>query len=285
MTTTLRSAPSGALRYRALADALWSLRTPAFFEEPRPTQAAVPYRRRVGRGIPPLFDVYVPSRQTTGASVVLVHGGGFVIGSRRMKPVRFLAAHLSAAGIAVCAVDYRMIFRGGRLDEALEDVCGALDAWRERAAGVYGLDPARVSLCGLSAGATLAMLAAARCEGEVHRLVSVFGLYELDHLSGPLASVMPRLLFGTADRETWSARSPRGSAQPRVPTLLLHGTADGLVPVEQARRLAAHRESNGLPTRLVIYEGAPHGFFNSPCRAAEEGAREIVQHVLGTPER
>jgi len=64
-----------------------------------------------------------------------------------------------------------------------------------------------------------------------------------------------------------------------VPTLLLHGTLDDLVPVEQAHRLADHRRSLGLPTRLVVYEGAPHGFFNLPIPDAAAGAAEIISQV------
>ncbi len=271
---------AGALRYRAVLDAVWQLRTPASFEERRPTEAGVSYAPPLRRGVPRRYDAYVPTDERTGDSVVLVHGGGFVLGSRTMKPIRFLASRLSDAGVAVCAIDYRMIFRGGRLDEALDDVRCALVRWRDRAERVHGLDPARVSLVGLSAGATLAMLTAARARpGEVHRLVSVFGLYELDHLQGPLATVVPRLLYRTPDRRTWSAQSPRGATQPAVPTLLLHGTADGIVPVDQAHRLAAHREQLGLPTRLVVYPGAPHGFFNTPSTVADQATSEIVEHV------
>jgi acetyl esterase/lipase len=35
----------------------------------------------------------------------------------------------------------------------------------------------------------------------------------------------------------------------------------------------------GLPTRLVIYDGAPHCFFNLPVPEAAAGAREIIDHV------
>jgi acetyl esterase/lipase len=172
-----------------------------------------------------------------------------------------------------------MIFRGGRLDEALDDVRTALDHFRARGERAHGLDPARISLVGLSAGGTLAMLTAGCAEGEIHRLACAFGLYELDHLEGGLARIVPRLLFRTPDRAVWSARSPRGATQPRVPTLLVHGTADGLVPVAQSQRLAAHRESLGLPTRLVLYPDAPHGFFHFHSAATHEAAAEIVAHV------
>lgn len=240
-----------------------------------PTESAVAYRAPRGRGIPPLADIYLPPRPT-GASVVLVHGGGFVIGHRGMKPMRFLAAKLAASGIAACAVDYRMIFRGGRLDEAVHDVGDALEFWCARTAQL-GLDARAVSMVGLSAGASISLLVAARTE-RVARLVCCFGLYEIDHLRGP-AALLPRLLFRTADRSAWSERSPRFATQPSVPTLLLHGSGDRLVPVGQARRLAAHREALALPTRLVVYPGAPHAFLRGPSPTADAGVREIIEHV------
>jgi acetyl esterase/lipase len=213
--------------------------------------------------------------------VVLVHGGAFAIGSRRMKPMRFLAGRLHAAGIAVCAVDYRMIFRGGRLAQATDDVAQAAAFWCERAPG-FGLDPDRVALVGLSAGASLALLAATRAPAaRVARIACAFGLYDVAHLRG-VSRVFAHLLFATPDRARWIAEAPSGAPQPARPTLLLHGGADELVPVEQARRLAAHRDRLGLPTRLVTYPDAPHGFFNFPCEAREAGVREIVDHCLSS---
>jgi acetyl esterase/lipase len=266
------------LRYAAVLSSLRSLRGKPAIAEVQPTQT-VRYRGGASRAgvIAPLADIYMPANPT-GASVVLVHGGGFVIGSRRMKPMRYLAANLVAANIAVCAIDYRMIFRGGRLDEAIDDVCDACELWFTKAPHL-GLDGRAISLAGLSAGATLSYLAAARLEpSRLAGLACCFGLYEVDHLHGPAAS-LPRLLFDTADRSAWIARSPRFAPQPAVSTLLLHGSDDGLVPVDQARRLAAHRESLGLPTRLVVYDGVPHGFFNLPVPAASAGARELVDHI------
>lgn len=259
------------LRYGAIVAAVRSLR--GRVPHVPPTEPAVRYHAHVRRGVAPLADVYVPARPT-GASVVLVHGGAFVIGSRRMKPMRFLAAQLVAAGVAVCAVDYRLIFRGGGLAEAVDDVGDALAYWHGRAPAL-GLDPARIAMVGLSAGASISLIAAARTD-RLAALACCFGLYELDHLRGP-AAVLPRLLYRTADRRAWIA--PRHAPQPAVPTLLLHGTDDGLVPVEQAHRLAAHRDALGLPTRLVIYEGAPHGFFNVPGAAATAGVQELLALV------
>ena len=266
------------LRYRAVLTSLQSLRGEPGIADVLPTHT-VRYRAGGRRTeITPLADIYMPATPT-GASVVLVHGGGFVIGSRRMKPMRYLATRLVTAGIAVCAIDYRMIFRGGRLDESTADVCDAFELWSTKAAQL-GLDDHAITLAGLSAGATLSYLAAARIgPSRLAGIACCFGLYEVDHLHGP-AALLPRLLFGTADRRAWLERSPRFAPQPAIPTLLLHGSDDGLVPVEQARRLAAHRDALGLPTRLVVYD-APHGFFNLPVPAADSGARELIDHING----
>ena len=264
------------LRYGAVLQAVASLRGPVA-DEIAPTHRDVAYRAQALRGIPPNADVYVPAHPT-GASAILVHGGAFVIGSRRMKPTRLLASRLCAAGIAVCTIDYRLIFRGGRLTESVADVRAAVAFWHAHAP-TLGLDPDAVTLVGSSAGATLAYLAASAEAGRIARVACCFGLYELDHLRGPLATLLPRLLFRTGDRATWHAHSPAGVAQPAAPTLLLHGDDDGLVPVDQARKLAARREALGLPTRLVIYPGAPHGFFNQPGPAADAGIQELIAHA------
>jgi len=260
--------------YRSLAHAVASLRGPVV-DPIEPTAPSVPYRDTPLLGIPPLADVYIPPRPS-GASAVIVHGGAFVIGSRRMKPVRYLAARLAEAGVAVCAIEYRMIFRGGGLAEALDDVHAALSFWRDRVDRLH-LDPARISIIGMSAGGTLALLAAGR-DPQIARVVGCFGLYDVDHLRGP-AELLPRLLFKTRERAHWDERMPARGEHSRAPTLLLHGDGDGIVPVAQSQRLAASREALGLPTRLVVYPGAPHGFFNVPSRARDEGVREIIEHV------
>jgi acetyl esterase/lipase len=267
---------SESVGYRGIVHALRTLRGTSA-EAIAPTSTGVRYRARAHRGIAPLADIYLPV-SPSGASVILVHGGALVIGSRAMKPMRILAARFARANIAVCALDYRMIFRGGRLDEALDDVLAGHGFWCNEAARL-GLDTRRISMIGLSAGGMLTMLAAARvAAGTLHRVASCFGMYEPDHLRGP-ARVLPRLIFETGDRAAWHARSPAGGPQPPHPTLLLHGDADQLVPVGQAHRLAARREAAGLPTKLVIYPGAPHGFFNIDGAASRDATAAMIAHV------
>ena len=46
------------------------------------------------------------------------------------------------------------------------------------------------------------------------------------------------------------------------PTLIIHGDADKLVPIQQAQTIIARLESAGVPTRLVVKTGEGHGWKN-----------------------
>jgi acetyl esterase/lipase len=47
------------------------------------------------------------------------------------------------------------------------------------------------------------------------------------------------------------------------PTLIIHGDADKLVPIQQAETLLAKLEEAGVPTKLVVKPGAKHGWENT----------------------
>ena len=264
----------------SIAQALVSIRSKDHFESVKPTHTGIAYRREPRRGIAPLADVWLPE-SPNGSSLLIIHGGGFLIGSRSMKPVRFLANRLTAAGIAVCSIDYRMIFRGGRLDEATDDVASAMGWWTGTCNG-YGLDASRVSALGISAGGALGLLAASdpRAAG-VSRLALLFSVYDFTYLGGPLASRVPVWLTGSQDASVWADRSPLNAVQPSIETLVIHGGQDGIVPFRQAERLVAKRLAADLPTRTLYFDDQPHAFLNWQCDAAETTAQTLAGFVRG----
>ena len=45
-----------------------------------------------------------------------------------------------------------------------------------------------------------------------------------------------------------------------APTLLLHGDADRLVPIQQSKLIATEFEAQGVPHELYVKDGADHGW-------------------------
>lgn len=256
---------------------LRSLTTPLAFDPADATHRDLTYREPA-RGVPPLVDVYLPEGPGPHPSVVLVHGGGWVLGHRRMKPMRYLATELVKSGYAVAVGEYRMVFRGGRIGEAVDDVARKVGWWFDQH-DEYGLDPEAVSLMGLSAGATLMLLAADKHrERRFRKLVSVFGVYDFEGMSGGVGGLIKPLLLEGRDPKTVS---PLHIDPLPWPVALLHGTDDQLVPHAQAERFRTIREEAGHPVELRSYDGQPHAFFNDATSDICQKATADVLELLG----
>lgn len=248
----------------AAARLLYVIATGPRGEPPAPTLRGERYSQLKRPGRPAVFDFYRPTDAGPGLLpvVTLVHGGGFFIGSRSMRPVLWLTEQLTRRGFAVLACDYPLVRAGVTLEDQVDAMTEAITVPR-RFADRLGVDPQRHALVGFSAGATLAVLAAERAaEGDVSRVVAVFGLYDFLSLEGPLTREFRRRLLGDVGDARARGASPLASGGPRVPVTLLHGESDGLVPCEQSRRFADRRRALGLPVELRTYPDAGHAFFS-----------------------
>ena len=100
---------------------------------------------------------YTPARQTTDAAVLFLHGGGFVYGDLDSHDA--LCRRLcEGAGVPVVAVDYRLAPEHpfpAAVDDAIAGYRWLLDH-----AADLGADPARLAVCGDSAGGNLATVVA-----------------------------------------------------------------------------------------------------------------------------
>ena len=199
--------------------------------------------------------------------IVHCHGGPTDSADASFDPVMQV---LLDAGYAVALVNYRgSTGCGSAYRDALDGEWGVVDVADvcdyARAVMDSGLvHPEKAAIRGGSAGGFTALraldgppfLGAVSLYG-VTDLVQLaaschdFEAHYLDHLVGPLP----------AARAVYDDRSPALHPERIIgAVLLLQGVDDAVVPVEQARKLAAAVTAQGGSVRLVEFEGEGHGF-------------------------
>ena len=67
----------------------------------------------------------------------------------------------------------------------------------------------------------------------------------------------------------------------QAPILALMGGADQGIPVEQAHELDRALTDAGVPHEVVIYEGAPHSFFDRAYEQFQDASKDAWRRVLG----
>lgn len=250
------------------------------------------------------LDLYLPKEpgRRPLPVVIFLHGGGWMYGDK--------SAGAGALHALVRSGEYAGVSAGYRLtDEArwpaqIHDGKAAV-RWVRANAARYGLDPERIGVLGPSAGGHLALLLglggdAPGLEGSLgpHRgessrvaaVVNFFGVTELPALARePDAAeatrddgFVARLLGGPLAEQTERAReaSPVTYASAGdAPVLTVHGSADRLVPYDQALRLDAALRAAGVPSYLVRVEGGGHGDFGDA--ASDRVAAFLAKHLLG----
>jgi len=223
----------------------------------------------------PLKGWWVPAEQPRG-SVIVLHGMDGLDAACLFPHARFL----HDAGWSAFLLDMRAHGRSGgqRIGLSIEeprDVSAALD-WLE---GQPSLKESPIVLLGLSMGGAIALRTAAS-RPDVDGVISVSGFASLDGFMGHGL----RLWLGRVGVLTvYHAWTPLASAVhdiPRIrprPVLLMHGTADREVPVEQAYLL---KSAGGPNVELWIVPGADHLIFTEDGNGNGRADSEYRKHVL-----
>lgn len=228
-------------------------------------------------GVPLRFDHYRPLRVGSPApAVVFVHGGAWAYGDPSQAAGN--ALHLARHGIATVSISYRLA-PAHRFPAPVDDVRHGL-RWVRAHAAELGIDPDRIALVGLSAGAHLAMLAhlapgiAELAPGlppelhdvpeDVRALVLHYGPFDLRR-SRPFPDGLDpagELLGPRRDDPAWvGLASPvLHAVHARAPVLLIHGTADVVVSYRESVRMHEALTAAGRPSELLLLEDAPHAF-------------------------
>jgi acetyl esterase/lipase len=222
------------------------------------------------------LQLFLPTHETGLRPVVIViHGGSWQSGSRLDMPE--LSRHLAAKGYAVASIDYGLAPRE-KFPAPVADVRDAL-AYLSAHSREWSLDMSRVALLGRSAGAQIALAAAAENLPGVRAVVDFYGPNDMSltwTIPGSKAILDSRQLLvqylGGSPAE-FPKQYEAASALYRVertfpPVIMIHGRLDQLVwPLNQLR-LSARLKALGIDHEFLELPWATHGcdyFPSGPC--------------------
>jgi acetyl esterase/lipase len=248
-------------------------------------------------GLALTFDVIKPAKQN-GAAVLFMVSGGWI--SSYVPPaqtaVRF--QNLLDKGFTVIAVRHGSSPKYV-IPEIVADVRRAVRYIRHNAR-IWGIDPERLGVYGGSAGGHLALvLGTASDNGDAEageefmrssdRVASVVAYYPPVDLREWARGVnppdggnrrFPALNFEQAKAPDYSPIVHVSPDDP--PTLLIHGDKDDLVPVSHSHRLYEVLQQGGIKSKLIIIEGAGHGFRGPDLQRASTAMVEWFEQTLGS---
>jgi len=240
------------------------------------------YRRK--QGVALTMDVFRPIKPN-GAAVLWMVSGGWVSSHEAINPG--YAKPFTDAGYTFIQVVHGAAPRY-KVDEIVEDMHRAVRFVRFNAKR-FSIDPNRIGISGGSAGGHLSIMiggfgaqgdpkAADPVDRESSKVQAVACFYPPTDLmnygkEGAKAIDIPMLksywpAFGVtdttsaADRDKIAAKiSPiMGNLKDVPPTLIVHGTSDILVPIQQSERYVSALKAAGRTAQLEVRPGKGHGW-------------------------
>ena len=217
-------------------------------------------------------DVFTPpDDQRKRTAILLVHGGGWMQGDR---------TQLKGYGVQLARYGYLCVTSEYRLSQEaiwpaqIHDVNAAL-RWLRANADSLGIDAAKICISGNSAGAHLALMAAAHDPsfagdggnaGVDSACAAIVAIYPPTLLRvGTAGDALGALFGGKVERSVEDAASPLTHARASFPpTMLIHGNADTVVPVSASFDMYQALAKVGAPVELHVYDGVPHAFDSAP---------------------
>lgn len=196
-------------------------------------------------------DLYRPAGVERPTVVLVIHGGGWINGSRQEGYIRAICRHLVSQGFAALAVDYRKA-PTHRFPAQLDDLAEVL-RWLQRAGPGLDLDTRQVGVWGYSAGAHLASLISTRPQAVPIAAV-VAGGTPADLRVWPDSPYVKALLGQSRDAAPalWAQASPVTQVNAATPShFLYHGRLDTLVGHDQMLRLEAALKAASVPVTVV----------------------------------
>ena len=224
-----------------------------------------------------LLDLAMPA-QGDGPfpAVVCIHGGGWRGGKR--QDLSQIMKTLASRGFVAATISYRLAPEA-KFPAAVED-CKAAVRWLRANATKYKIDKDHIGAVGFSAGGHLVCMLGVtskedNLEGSggspgqsssVQAVVDFFGPTDLASADWSedvrTRAVAPFLGDTVANKpDLYRKASPISYVKAGAPAfLILHGTEDPTVSIEQSRNFAKKMQENGGQVKVIEVAGAGHGW-------------------------
>ncbi|HEY8461609.1 MAG TPA: alpha/beta hydrolase [Blastocatellia bacterium] len=224
---------------------------------------------------------------------VVIHGGCWMA-QYGLSYMGHLSAALAEAGVATWNVEYRRIGDpGGGWPGTFEDVASAADHLR-KIAKERNLDLDRVIAVGHSAGGHLALWLAARKilpkDSPVYSpdplplrgVMSLAGITDLRRSGTACDANVQQLMGGssTDNAAIYDQASPIELLPLGVPSAIVQGSIDKIIPLEMAKEYAEAAKKKGDDAKLVVIEKAGHFEIVDPKSFAWETVKNEALALL-----
>lgn len=217
-----------------------------------------------------VMDVYLPAdRSPKTAFLVHIHGGAWTQGDKTYDTK--ISEYLLSQGIAVANLNYRYAnLTDTHLPELLDDIDNVVNylsshskEWNTRKNGF--------SISGGSSGAHVSLMYAYTKNPQIKTIIEMCGpvdftdvqtlqyvkaanlLEVLDKMSGNKVAWNP----GDKIPDAYAKTSPVKFVN-QIPTLIIHGDKDEVVPIQQAYILENALKAKGAQYKMIVIPGAGH---------------------------
>lgn len=229
-------------------------------------------------------ELRTPLTQDTFPLVIFLHGGCW-LSAYNLDYLSAATGDLVKEGYAVWAPEYRRVGdEGGGYPNTFKDVQASVDFARTLAE-IYPLDLEKVVVMGHSAGGHLALWLATQHnlskKSQLYNpnplplkgIISLAGITDLvayDKIGNDCSTAVVELMGGKATEmeARYLKSSPINLVPSNIPTRLIQGEVDNIVPISQGETYVAKAKAAGDDVKAITIKGGGHFDMVSPYSAA-----------------
>ena len=192
--------------------------------------------------LPLLLDVYQPENDTIGKRPLLlfIHGGAFFFGDKENMLQQVITEYVVKRGFVVASINYRLgtSITPGSIERTIyrdvQDTRAALRYLMSRK-DIFGIDENQLYLSGSSAGGIISLTTAFMDSNEVYSSTGGGLFNQRENLGGldDSGNTLRNSFKIAGVASMWGGITNLEILNNNIPTLLMHGTADDVIPSDE----------------------------------------------------